>query len=546
MAVVLLSPAYLSLSVVQKEEPQKSDKSRILRVHDQAAAAGTRSICEDAAGRADPRRHQYRHRERRARFGSASTILAGPCGPIGRCPRHGALGVRKAIRSSAHRCVARDRNPCRGPAIHNRSAGPTARSRLVHGDVSGDDRGAGDLPDGRGRAGHISRHALRQDPLTCRSRGIERGAPISGPSRRTGTAARNSRLSCHRARHRMFALPIIVTGGFGSGLGLALRVLGLEGRKVWMEDPGFPFTPRAPALNSEIVARADPGRCGRHRCGLWAAASPDAALVVVTPGQQSPIGSTLSLARRLRLLDWAAHENAWVIEDDYLSELQLKARAAPALASIDRAGRVIHIGSFSKTMSPTLRLGFLVAPLPLASGFAEVAACLAPAPGPSVQLATAEFMREGHYLRHLRRTKRVYSAQRDALLKYLRQRANDIDIATAGLAALLGLPDGVPDLAIARETLAFGLAPPHYRFGMRRRRQRDPVCCWASRRPRKSISRGPATVFLKSSIASDDDGNGRLNRLTDRPSAVERRLPWTSKVPGFSSEPPTLQLRSRS
>jgi len=76
-----------------------------------------------------------------------------------------------------------------------------------------------------------------------------------------------------------------------------------------------------------------------------------------------------------------------VIEDDYLSELQLKGRAAPALASLDRGGRVIHIGTFSKTISPTLRLGFIVAPISLLSRFAEVAACLAPAPGPSVQLA---------------------------------------------------------------------------------------------------------------------------------------------------------------
>src|SRR5262250_1523819 len=77
------------------------------------------------------------------------------------------------------------------PSI-TRSAGPTARSRLVHGDVSGDDRRAGDLPDGRGRAGHFSRHALRQDPLTRRSRGIVRGALVPGPSRRTGPAARDS------------------------------------------------------------------------------------------------------------------------------------------------------------------------------------------------------------------------------------------------------------------------------------------------------------------------------------------------------------------
>src|SRR5690606_6054930 len=121
--------------------------------------------------------------------------------------------------------------------------------------------------------------------------------------------------------------------------------------------------------------------------------APDAKLVVVTPGQQAPLGATLSLERRLKLLDWAAASGAWVIEDDYLSELQLTGRAAPALASLDRAGRVIHIGSFSKTISPTLRLGFVVAPIDLTMRFAEVAACLAPPPGPSAQLAAAEFMR---------------------------------------------------------------------------------------------------------------------------------------------------------
>jgi GntR family transcriptional regulator/MocR family aminotransferase len=161
----------------------------------------------------------------------------------------------------------------------------------------------------------------------------------------------------------------------------------------------------------------------------------------------------------LQLLDWAAQKEQWVIEDDYLSELQLSARAAPALASLDRAGRVIHIGSFSKTITPTLRLGFIVSPPSIASRFAEVAACLAPAPIPAVQLATAEFMRDGHYIRHLRRTKRLYSAQQDALQNYLEPRVNGIDVATAGLAALLYLPDGTDDVSLVRETLAYGLAP---------------------------------------------------------------------------------------
>ncbi len=249
---------------------------------------------------------------------------------------------------------------------------------------------------------------------------------------------------------------VIVTGGFGGGLGLALRVLGVEGRRAWMEEPGFLFTRRGLELARLALVPVpvdDAGIDVDH--GLRHA--PDAALAVVTPGQQAPLGPTLSLARRLRLLDWAAQAGAWIIEDDYLSELQLKGRATPALASLDRAGRVIHIGSFSKTISPTLRLGFLVAPAALASRFADAAACLAPAPGPSLQLATAAFMRDGHYMRHLRRTKRVYSAQRDALLRCLQPHADSITV--AGLAALMRLPDGAPDLAIAREAQAFGLAP---------------------------------------------------------------------------------------
>jgi GntR family transcriptional regulator/MocR family aminotransferase len=163
------------------------------------------------------------------------------------------------------------------------------------------------------------------------------------------------------------------------------------------------------------------------------------------------------LTRRLRLLDWAAQEGAWVIEDDYLGELQLKGRATPALASLDRAGRVIHIGSFSKTISPAWRLGFVVAPTRLASRFAEVAACLGPAPGTALQRATAMFMREGYYLRHLRRTKRVYSAQRDALLECLQPRTERVE--PAGLAVLLWLPAGAQDQSIARELVPFGLAP---------------------------------------------------------------------------------------
>ncbi|QIG91302.1 MULTISPECIES: PLP-dependent aminotransferase family protein [unclassified Bradyrhizobium] len=249
---------------------------------------------------------------------------------------------------------------------------------------------------------------------------------------------------------------IVITSGFSGGLGLALGVLGLEGRRAWLEDPGFPLTRKGLEL-----ARLEPVPIPVDANGIdvehGLRHAPDAALAVVTPGQQAPLGPPLSLGRRAQLLDWAAQAGAWIIEDDYLGELQLDGRAAPALASLDPAGRVIHLGSFSKTISPTLRLGFLVAPEALAAQFADVATCLAPAPGPAVQLSTAEFMREGHYIRHLRRTKRAYCDSRDALTAALRTWSNDVRV--AGLAVMLTLPDKADDVAIAREALAHGLAP---------------------------------------------------------------------------------------
>ncbi|XQU67456.1 hypothetical protein OJJOAM_000187 [Cupriavidus sp. H18C1] len=122
---------------------------------------------------------------------------------------------------------------------------------------------------------------------------------------------------------------ILITGGFAGGLGLALRGLGLNGRRVWTEDPGFPYTRRGLELAglSPVPMPVDGDGID---VGYGLRHAPDAALVVLTPGQQAPLGGTLSLPRRLQLLDWAAAQGAWVIEDDYLSELRLEGRAAPA------------------------------------------------------------------------------------------------------------------------------------------------------------------------------------------------------------------------
>jgi GntR family transcriptional regulator / MocR family aminotransferase len=253
---------------------------------------------------------------------------------------------------------------------------------------------------------------------------------------------------------------VLVTAGFAGALGLVVHALGLEGKGAWFEDPGFPLTRTALALAGMKVAAVPV-----DADGLIVAAgirmAPDARLAVVTPGQQAPLGMTMSLARRRALLDWARDNGAWIVEDDYLSELQLEGRAAPALASLDHGGRVLHIGTFSKTISPALRLGFLVVPPELARLFGDVAACLAPAPGAPIQHAVADFLREGHYLRHLRRMKRLYAARREALLRCLRKEAAGVlDVqATAGMAIVTRLRTDAADVDVAARALRAGLAP---------------------------------------------------------------------------------------
>lgn len=253
---------------------------------------------------------------------------------------------------------------------------------------------------------------------------------------------------------------VLVTAGFPGALNLVIRGLQLEGMVAWVEDPGFPLTRTSLEMTRMNVVGVPVDAEGMSiAAGIRRAAS--AALAVVTPGQQAPLGMTMSLPRRLELLAWAQANGAWIVEDDYLGELQLGGRAAAALASLDHGGRVLHIGTFSKAISPALRLGFLVVPPELARRFGDLAACLAPAPTATVQHAVAEFLREGHYLRHLRHMKRLYAAQRAMLLRCLA--AVDSDVikveATAGLGVVTLLPRSASDVDIALRALPFGLAP---------------------------------------------------------------------------------------
>lgn len=247
---------------------------------------------------------------------------------------------------------------------------------------------------------------------------------------------------------------IVITRGYRDGLSLALRALAVQGT-AWMEEPGYGVTRTGLALAG---VRPVPVPVDDHGISVQQglALAPDAAIAVVTAGQQAPLGVALSSERRQALLSWAQRSGGWIIEDDYLSELQLRGRAAPALMAA-RGARVVYVGTFSKTMSPSLGVGFVVAPPALAARFVEVADYLAPAQGVVVQTALAAFLRDGHYLRHLRRMKRLYAARRDALLARLTGLAG-VE-AMAGLAVLLRLPRGTDDEALVEKAQRLGLAP---------------------------------------------------------------------------------------
>lgn len=248
---------------------------------------------------------------------------------------------------------------------------------------------------------------------------------------------------------------VFITQGFAGGLTFVLRVLNLSGQTAWIEDPCYPISRHALELAgiSPCPVRVD---VNGMDVGFGIQAAPRASLVLTTPGQQAPLGMTMSLERRVELTQWALENGAWIIEDDYLGEMQLEGRASPALASLDPT-RVIHIGTFSKTISPALRLGFVVVPASLVARFAEAAIYAWPAPGPSVQYTVTDFIQDGHYLRHLRKVRRDYAEKRELLSEAI-QRIG-LPASPAGLSVVVRLPEAVSDVDIARSALRFGMAP---------------------------------------------------------------------------------------
>lgn len=253
---------------------------------------------------------------------------------------------------------------------------------------------------------------------------------------------------------------IFITSGFQAALGLAVHTLLRPGDPVWMEDPGYFRASGALRLAGARLAPAPVDSDGLQ-VDEAIRREPDARMAYCTPSHHSPLGVTLSLPRRLELLDWAARRQAWIVEDDYDGEFRYDGPPLPALSSLDRSGRALYIGSFSKTLFPGLRLGYLVAPPSEAARFAEACNLLSPAPSILDQATTADFLDQGHFARHIKRMRALYAERRAALAAALQVECGArlrLDGQAVGLQLTAWLPGGEDDRAAAARLSASGLA----------------------------------------------------------------------------------------
>ncbi len=251
---------------------------------------------------------------------------------------------------------------------------------------------------------------------------------------------------------------VFITNGAQQALDLVARVMLEAGDRVWIEDPCYG---EALAVFRATGARVRPVPVDAEGLALPAEGRREAAkLVYVTPSHQYPTGVTMSLARRLALLEWARKTRAWIVEDDYNSEFRYAGRPLASLQNLDESERVIYVGTFSKTIFPALRLGCLVVPRRLIDVFAA-ARNLCDAHSPVFEQATlAEFIAEGHFGRHLRRMRALYERRQHLLVDEIaRELKGHVRAAKApsGMHLVGWLREGLDAREIAARAAARGL-----------------------------------------------------------------------------------------
>jgi len=212
---------------------------------------------------------------------------------------------------------------------------------------------------------------------------------------------------------------VIAVTGAQAALDLAARILIDDGDWAWMEEPGYRGA-RSALLG--CGARLAPLRVTRRGWALNDAAAPPPRLIYVTPSCQWPFGAVMRMDERLQLLAIAERHKAWILEDDYDGEYRFRGQPVPALRGLDGADRVIYVGTFGKTLFPSLRLGFLVVPRQLAEPFGRAISVSGQFAPPLLQVTVADFISEGHFATHLKRMRRLYAARQAAFVALCRER----------------------------------------------------------------------------------------------------------------------------
>ena len=273
----------------------------------------------------------------------------------------------------------------------------------------------------------LTRHARRAS-LTQ----LDYGPPAGNPVLREAICA-------HLSRSRAVVCDpseVIIVSGSQQALDLIARVLLDRGERVAIENPSYQGTRQ---ILSAAGAHLVPVMVDRE--GLNPAALPRRArLCFVTPSHQFPTGTILSLSRRVALLEWANDTNAVIIEDDYDGEFHYDGQPIESLQGLDSHGRVIYVGTFSRTVFPSLRVGYLVVPKQLVSPFTGAKWLNDQHSGVLEQQTLAEFITTGAYERHLRRLQRKNSARREALLQAIQEHLNgQVEVSGAGAGAHVAL-----------------------------------------------------------------------------------------------------------
>lgn len=244
---------------------------------------------------------------------------------------------------------------------------------------------------------------------------------------------------------------IFITNGYRTNLRLILSVLSQPDDKVVFEDPGYFFGVQ---LLSRIVPNLHYAPVDRQGVDVdhFLQQHRDARFLIITPTHHSPLAVTLSLPRKQQLLDWAQAHNGWIIEDDYDGEFHYTRKVIPAMKSLDVHDRVIYIGTFSKTVMPGTRIGYMVMPKATIERFREAGELLESGLPILPQKIVERFLSEGHFYRHIKKMRALYQQRRSMMLEALTHCFPDLfefELSDGGMHIVAFLRRGTQDRALA-------------------------------------------------------------------------------------------------